>query len=115
MSKQVFKYVVPQELLFELLDKICEPSSNEYYININAYKRMKFHNYHIVFLNSLVPYYHFSKRFYVERECTYTSFITIVRQLCRMFSIEFISHLHYGDSRYAIEYKIQKPPTIENK
>jgi hypothetical protein len=105
---QVFKYIVPFTILKELLDKICEPGQ-EYIIDNNVYKRMKFHGYHTLFLEALVPYYHWSKRFYVERECTYTSFMTIVRQICRTHDTEVRSNIHYGDSRYSIAYMVAKP------
>jgi hypothetical protein len=104
---QVFKYVVPIALLTELLDKICE-SGEEYVIDNNAYKRMKFHGYHTPFLETLAPYYHLSKRFYVERELTYTTFMTIVRQICRIYDMEVRSKIHYGDSTYAIAYVLTK-------
>ena len=105
---QVFKYVVPIAILTELLDKICEPGE-EYVVDNNAYKRMKFHEYHTQFLETLAPYYHFSKRFYVEREFTYTTFMTIVRQICRIYKMEVRSNIHYGDSTYAIAYVVAKP------
>ena len=104
---QVLKYVVPIALLTELLDKICE-SGEEYVIDNNAYKRMKFHGYHTPFLETLAPYYHLSKRFYVEREITYTTFMTIVRQICRIYDMEVRSKIHYGDSTYAIAYVVVK-------
>ena len=105
---QVFKYVVPIAILTELLDKICEPGE-KYVIDINSYKRMKFHLYHTPFLETLAPYYHYSKRFYVERELTYTTFMTIVRQICRIHEMEVQSKIHYGDSTYAIAYVVAKP------
>ena len=107
IMSQVFKYIVPITILTELLDKICEPGE-EYVIDNNAYKRMKFHGYHSPFLETLAPYYHFSKRFYVERDITYTTFMTIVRQICRIWDIEVRSTLHYGDSIYAITYVVMK-------
>jgi hypothetical protein len=69
---------------------------------------MKFHGYHATFLENLAPYYHFSKRFYVERELTYTTFMTIVRQICRIHDTEVTSTIHYGDSTYAIAYVVPK-------
>ena len=87
MSKQIFKMEPPIALLTNLLDKICEPSQN-YCIDMNAYKKMRFHNYHTEFLSSLVPYYHWSKQFYLQRELTIYTFMTIIRQLCRLYKIE---------------------------
>ena len=109
MSKQLFKYSVPIEILTHLLDKICEPCQKEYIIDINAYKRMKFHQYHTDFLNNIAAYYHYSKKFYAERDCTYNSFMTIVRHICRANSIEITSSIKYDDSSYNIEYKFFTP------
>ena len=107
MSKQIFKSIVPKEILFNLLDKICERVENNYYLVDNAaYKRMKFHNYQIGFLASIIDYYHWSKRFYVERDFTYQSFINIVRQLTRIHGIPMISKTKYIESSYMIEYLV---------
>ena len=108
MSKQLFKYHVKIEVLTKLLDKICEPCQKEYIIDINSYKRMKFYQYHTEFLNTIVAYYHYSKKFYAERDCTYNSFMTIVRHICRINSIEITSSIKYDDSSYNIEYRITK-------
>jgi hypothetical protein len=107
MSGQIFKNVVPKEIFVDLLEKICEKSDSSFIIDNNAYKRMKFHNYHTHFLIIILPYYHWSKRFYIEREFTYSSFMTIVRQLCRLHKMTISSQLRYSESTYTIEYKIQ--------
>lgn len=108
MSKQIFKSIVPKELLITLLDKICEKNDKGgYLLDANSYKRMKFHGLHTPFLEELIEHYHWSKRFYIEREFTYQSFMTIVRQLCRLHSLMIDSTVRYGDSTYAIEYAIE--------
>jgi len=89
MSHQIFKSKPPIELLTQLLDKICE-NKEQYYININNYKRMKYYNYHIEFLSSISSYYHWSKQFYLQRELTYKSFMTIIKQICRLYNIDII-------------------------
>ena len=113
MSKQIFKQIVPKEILFDLLDKICGRVENDDYLVDNAaYKRMKFYNYHRGFLASIIDYYHLSKRFYVEREFTYQSFINIVRQFTRIHGIQMISKTKYLESSYMIEYIVGgKAPT----
>ena len=107
MSKQIFKQIVPKDILFNLLDKICERvETGQYLVDNAAYKRMKFYNYHQDFLASIIDYYHWSKRFYVEREFTYQSFINIVRQLTRIHEIYMTSKTKYIESSYMIEYLI---------
>jgi hypothetical protein len=109
MSKQIFKSAIPKGILVELLDKICNTSDTVYMIDSNAYKRMKFHNYHIEFLSTIIEHYHWSKRFYVEREFTYQSFANILRQICRLHAIPISSDIRYSESTYAIQYFINKP------
>jgi len=89
MQNQLFRTPVPKENLIHLLDKICEPSETDYHIDIHAYKRMKYHEYHVDFLKGLTPYYHWSKQYFVEREFTYNSFVTILRQLSRLHNLSF--------------------------
>ena len=102
---QIFKYVVPITLLTDLLDKICEPTDEEYWIDHNAYKRMKLHGYHAPFLETLAPYYHLSKRIYIEREITQSTFMTIVRQICRIHNID----VRPRDSADGNSYAVAKP------
>ena len=106
MSSQLFKDPVPKEYLIHLLDKICEPSETFYHIDIHAYKRMKFHDYHTEFLRGLVPYYHWSKQFYVKREFTYVSFVTILRQLSRLHEKTFLS-------THTMEYFIPRDESVK--
>ena len=102
---QIFKYVVPLALLTDLLDKICNPGEH-YIIDNNAYKRMKFHGYHTLLIETLAPYYHLSKRYYIERAMTYPSFMTIVRQICRIWDIEIRTNI---DSAGGISYVVTNP------
>lgn len=91
MSHQIFKADPPIEILVELLDRICTiEKDTQYMITIDAYKRMKYYNYHNEFLGSLSSYYHWSKLFYLERELTYSSFMTIIKQFCRLYNIDVI-------------------------
>lgn len=74
---------------------------------------MLFYNYHIDFLKELIPHYHLSKRFYLERELTYNSITTILRQICKSHELQIISKMKYSDSNYIIEYSIPKIPLSE--
>ena len=99
--------MVPLHIFTNILDKVCE-TGVEYIIDKHVYKRMKFHRYHVDFLESLLPYYHESKKFYITRDFTYTSFMTIIRQIARLHDITIRSTIHYGNSTYAISYIILK-------
>jgi len=106
MLKQIFKKEIPPELLYDLCEKICLKTHNYYVIDTNAYKKMLFHKYHTDFIRELMNYYHSSKRYYIERELTYNSFTTIIRQICKSNLIQFTSQIKYNSSKYTIDYLI---------
>jgi hypothetical protein len=104
MSNQIFKTGIPPEILFDLLEQICEKTETYYIVDLTAYKKMKFHQLHEEFLTTILDFYHYSKKFYVEREFTYNSFTNIIRQICRVNTIIFTSDIKYNGSKYHIDY-----------
>jgi len=106
MSKQIFKYAVPAEPLFGLLDKICIKEDNTYIFNNNAYKKGIFDNNIPPFLEECKPYYHASKQKYVEKKMTYTAFTTVLRQICNFNHITYTTKIRYEKSTYEIVYYI---------
>ena len=104
MSKQTFKKQVPIELLYNLLEQICLKTDKYFFIDINSFKKMLFHNLHNRFLEKVVDYYHSSKKFYAERKFTYNSFTNIVRQICKNNDVLFTSQIKYNESKYNIDY-----------
>ena len=106
MTKQIFKKEVPTELLHSLLDNICLKTEKYYLLDMNAYRKMLFHEHHIEFCEKLAEYYHSSKQFYLTRKMTYTSFTNIVRQICKHNNIMFTSQIKYNESKYNINYYI---------
>ena len=106
MSRQIFRKVVPNHLLFTLFDRICLRTDKYYLIDINAYRKLLFSNLHIEFCQTLKEYYHISKQFYIERKMSYNSFTNIVRQICKSNNIMFTSQIKYNESKYNIDYFI---------
>jgi hypothetical protein len=68
---------------------------------------MIYYNYQTDFLKELSQYYYSSKLFYLEREPTYNSIATILRQICKSHDLKIISKMKYVDSNYIIEYSIE--------
>ena len=58
------------------------------------------------FIEECKPYYHLSKRIYLERKLTYNSFVTIIRQICNFNKITYTSQIKYDKSTYDIMYYI---------
>jgi hypothetical protein len=106
MSTQIFKKNVPNELIFTLLDSMCLKNEKHYTLNIEAFKRGIFKEVLQKFINDCTPYYHLSKRKYLERKLTYNSFTTILRQICNFNKITYTSQIIYDKSSYGIVYYI---------
>jgi len=106
MSRQIFRKLVPPELLFDVLEKICLKTDKYYLVDHNAYKKFMYLGLNHEFKANLIGYYHDSKRFYLTRELNYNSFINILRQICKSNQMMFTSHIRYMESKYCIEYLI---------
>ena len=106
MNSQIFKERVPLTILYNLLDLIALKKETYYVVDMNAYKKMIYNEYHNEFCNNLKQYYHNGKHFYLERKMTYNSFTTILRQICKQEAVMFTSKINYNKSKYNIEYTI---------
>ena len=106
MSTQIFKNQIPKILLFDLLDKICLKNEKHYTLNNDSFKKGIYNNYIQLFLETCKPYYHISKRVYLEKNLTYKSFTTILRQICNHNKITYTSQIKYDNSSYDILYYI---------
>ena len=106
MSKQIFKNNIPNETVFELLDAICLKNDKHYTLNIESFKKGIFKETIPKFLEFCIPYYHISKRKYLERKLTYKSFTTVLRQICNANKITYKSQIKYDKSSYNIVYYI---------
>lgn len=106
MSTQIFKTEIPINFFFDLLDKICLKNEKHYTFNIDSFKKGIYSEEIQQFINSCIPYYHISKRKYLERKLTYNSFTTILRQICNFNKIKYTSEIKYDRSTYDIVYYI---------
>ena len=106
MNSQIFKNKIPNEIFFNLINDISIKTEKCYVINNNAYKKGIFNETIPKFLEECKPYYHISKRKYLERKINYNSFITILRQICNYNKITYTSQIKYDKSQYDIIYYI---------
>ena len=106
MCEQVFKKNVPISILFALLEQICLKTEKYYFLDLNAFKKLQFHDLFVKFREEIRPYYHVSKRFYIDRDFTYRMFANIVRQLSRMANVRFDSEIKYHQSKYHVDYMV---------
>jgi hypothetical protein len=105
MSK-IFKAQIPNNLVFELLEKICVKNTKYYTLNNESFKKGIYTEDIQNFINVCIPFYHISKRKYLERNLNCNSFITILRQICKNNKILYRSSIQYYNSTYDIIYYI---------
>lgn len=106
MSLQLFKIPPPKKILFDFLNKCCIFESNLYILEKSNYKSALLKGLTEPFIQELKPFYHNSKLFYIEQSNNFKSFVTIIRQLCKLYNIPINSTLQFSNSSYEIKYKI---------
>ena len=109
MPSQLFKQNVPFDTFFEFLKKICTHTNDSYVLDNAAYKRGNMHGYVQEFFEKIKQYYHTAKRVYVDRKQSYTTFMTIIRQICKSHNVPYSSKIAYSKSKYEIIYYISTP------
>jgi hypothetical protein len=106
MSTQIFKKNVPNEILFDILNEICVKNEKYYIFNVDSFRKGVYKELIPKFLDTCKPYYHISKRKYLEKKLTFNSFITVLRQICNFNNITYTSQIKYDKSDYSIIYYI---------
>jgi len=108
MSSQIFKQNISNSLLFQLLDDIAVKNvkDNFYFVDHNVYKKGVFTKKIEEFYKICRPFYHISKRKYLDKKLTYNSFITVIRQICNSNKLTYTSQIKYNKSIYDIVYSI---------
>ena len=99
--RQVFRIEPIYEFLKVILDKFCNKEQGYYVVDYITYKKIVFHKYQEIWLDGLLKHYYKSKQFYITRKFSFQSFITIIRQLCKFFSIEY-DYLYDKNQSYHI-------------
>lgn len=107
MSSQIFKKIYPKESFINFISKFAYNNNNKYFlINKSYYKRAIFLDIVGDFIDDIKEYYHISKVKYIEDVDNYSKFMTIIRQLCKINNINFVSKIIYSKSSYDITYYI---------
>ena len=111
---QIFKNMVPTNMLLSFLDKFCFKYNDYYTFNVETFKKGCFNNEVQPFVELCKPYYYKSKLHYLNKKLTYNSFTTILRQICKHNNIAYTSKIKYEKSSYNIVYYVcASLPTIQ--
>ena len=109
MEKNIlFKTKVPLEYLLQYLDEVCKNKGDYFMIDKIVYKIMMDSKQYKTFIETILPYYYDSKKYFVTRKLTYTSFGNIIRQICHSHGHPFMTDTKYNHSEYTIRYIIDK-------
>lgn len=100
MCNQLFKELPDHTILFNLLDSVCSTNEKDFLITEINYKQLKHANKIEGFYEYLTPFYFKSKQKYTQNK-TYIGFLTIIRQLSKLFNIECSSKTIYGQGSYS--------------
>lgn len=104
---QLFKEEPPYMCLLTILDNYADKDKDKYIIDYVTYKRIIFHKAHVDWLQHLCEYYHKSKQFYATRPFKFTSFITIIRHLCKIhnkpYGYNYDRNQNYQHLKYFIK------------
>ena len=103
---QIFKKEVPTEKLLKLLEEIAQKNKNHYIFDNAAYKKGILNNLIPEFMKDCSPYYHGAKQKYLEKKICYTTFTTVLRQICKFNKITYTSQIKYDKSLYNIDYYV---------
>jgi len=111
---KIFKKHIPISILFGLFDKIEPSNNNKYMIDKSFFKKCQLNNLITPFLEECSPYYIESqKKYLTKKPFIYKSFITVVRQICKINSIPFYYKIIYFHSEYEIVYFINEDKLVE--
>lgn len=113
MPSQIFKTQIPTLTLFDFLSSVCNTSEDLFVFNYAAFKKANLLRLVEPFIQEIREHYYTSKQMYVNRKQTYTTFITIVRQICKHNKLSYTTKLIYDKSKYEIIYYISNTLPIE--
>ena len=108
MSNQIFKQDISKNIILTFLNNYAEQDERFYIFSKTNFRQAEFHNAIEPLCTYIKPYYHKSKQYYIERKLTYSKFITILRQLCKLVELSYTSRIIYSNSTYNIVYYISK-------
>jgi len=106
--EQNFKTLVPIQLLWDFPKTNFEETDTHFQLTSYLFHKSEYNKNVLAFISLLKPYYHNSKRKYIERQINYKWFLTIIRQLCNSHHIKYTTKLVYNKSMYEIEYSVYK-------
>lgn len=103
------KATIPNQLLFDLLEKVCVKYDTHYVFNYTSFRKVVFLNLFDDFAEAILPAYISSKQYYVTtRPVTYNLVVTIFRQICSLNDLKYEVKREFYHSESNNDYYIYK-------
>ena len=109
MGSQVFRSVPNRLKMFELLEPVCEENEKWFVVSELSFRRLLRDEKLPQFCTELKENYHVSKHFYLAKHRSFNGFLTILRQLCKVMCIGYLSKIQYTHSNYSKVLEIYVP------
>jgi abortive infection bacteriophage resistance protein len=107
LKDPLFLSQVPNQILFDLLETLCIKTERYYLFDWSTFRKLKYYEpLYNDFKDAIVTHYRETKRFYVNREVTYNTVTTIIRQICKHNGILCEQKIKYNGPSYNIDYYI---------
>ena len=108
MKSQIFKTIIEKDIITNFIKNISLNNGNHLEISKYCFKKIQLLNNNTIkdFYDTIINNYYDAKKKYITCQLTYNSFMTVIRQLCKMHNIHFISKIIYNKSSYEIVYYI---------
>ena len=101
----IFCKEYPKENIEQFIKDIASKQSNDdYFFDINLFKKAKFNNQIKPFIESLDEFYKRKYKYYLTRDNTFKNLLTIMRQLCKYHDIPYYKKIKYQHNDYNIVY-----------
>ena len=100
-GNQLFKTIPDHKTVFGYLDEVCYREMDFFVVDDVVYKRIRYDDRIFRFYEYLRPFYHTSKQRYLDECSSRNGFLTVLRQLCKLYCIQFVSKVVYRNGTYA--------------
>jgi protoporphyrinogen oxidase len=100
MGSQVFRTVPDYHKVFSLLNEVCDKSEKIFVIKDTTFRQLLYNEKIEEFYDYLRNFYHKSKQFYLNITRGYSGFLSVLRQLCKIFDVSYISKVVHHHATY---------------
>jgi len=100
MGSQVFRTIPDYHKVFSLLNDVCDKNEKTFVVKDTTFRQLLYSEKVEEFYVYLCNFYHKSKQFYLSIDRGYSGFLAVLRQLCKVFNILYVSKVVHHHATY---------------